>query len=89
MSEENNFKPMLDEDTVKRMIDEAKTMFSPEDVFNIVTEKMDLVKVVQRCGEGQTTIADLGQDFAYVGFMAGIEFALRNVAEKEGGAENG
>lgn len=80
----------MDEKNIRNLIDEARAAIKPEDVYNLTASKLDIPKMVRDSKEKPLSVHELGLSFAYVGFMQGIEYALRNIepVEENGGSHN-
>ena len=73
----------MDESTIQRLLKEAESIANINDVYDLVSKRIDTVALTLRCDEGKLTFKDIGANFAYIGFLEGVEFALRNIEQKD------
>lgn len=76
----------MDEKNIQSLIKEIPSIITPEEVYDLALSKLDALRMVQESKEKPLTVHEIGQNFAYAGFIQGIEYALRNIepAENQG-----
>ena len=71
----------MDENTIQRLLKEVQKIVSPQEVYQKVETKLDINKLLNE--RDNLSFYEIGCNFSYIGFLEGIEFALRNLETKE------
>lgn len=70
----------MDEKNIQTLMKKVPELVSPNQVYDLALEKLDVEKMA---AEKNLTSTDIGWNFAYVGFLTGVEWALRNIEAHE------
>lgn len=75
----------MTEQNIQELLNDVTKMITPKQIFEKCFSRMDKNTLLQYNAERPLTFEEIGANFAYIGFLEGIEFALRNLAETEVG----
>lgn len=73
----------MTEQNIQELLDDAAKMVTPSQIFEKCFSRMDKDTILKHNAERPLTFEEIGANFAYIGFLEGIEFALRNLQEVE------
>lgn len=73
----------MTEQNIQELLNDVVKMVTPGQVFEKCFSRMDKDTILKHNAERPLTFEEIGANFAYIGFLEGIEFALRNLQEVE------
>ena len=73
----------MTEQNIQELLNDVVKMVTPDKVFEKCYARMDIDAIMQHEKNRPLTFQEIGANFAYIGFLEGVEFALRNTQEVE------
>lgn len=74
----------MDEKQIVSLMEQARASIDPMDVYNHTLLRLNIDELKQAHAAEPLRMDEVGANFAYAGFLEGIEFTLRNLILKEG-----
>ena len=72
----------MTESDIQKLLEDLPNHANINDVYEVVSKRVDMIAMTQALNEGKLTFKDIAGNFAYIGFLEGVEFALRNLEAK-------
>lgn len=71
----------LSEQDIQQLLTEVKSMVTMEDIFVKCSPRLDMESLSKaiESGEVKNVSTTIAYNYAYIGFLEGVEFALRNL----------
>ena len=73
----------MDESNIQSLLEELKNMVSMADVRNMCDGRIDTITMAEEFKKGSINLGVIIDNYAYIGFLEGVEFALRNIEQKD------
>lgn len=73
----------MDESNIQSLLEELKNMVSMADVRNMCDGRIDTVAMAKAFKQKEINLGVIIDNYAYIGFLEGVEFALRNIERKD------